>query len=48
MQQNFTDEVMLANTDSGNGLEPSGNKSLPGSMLTKFYDAVWLLWATMI
>ena len=26
------------NTDSGNGLVPSGTKPLPEPMLTKFYD----------
>ena len=26
---------------SGDGLVPTGNKSLPESMLTQFYDLIW-------
>ena len=29
------------NIGAGNGLLPSGNKSLPESMLTKLYVAIW-------
>ena len=33
--------LWLVNIGSGYGLVPSGNKSLPEPMLTKFYDATW-------
>ena len=32
---------------SGNGLVPSGNKPLPETMLTKFYEAMWCHKTTM-
>ena len=36
-----------ANIDTGNGLEPSGSKHLPGSRLTQFYVVIWRQWAKM-
>ena len=39
MPQNLSDDE--ANIDSDNGLMSSGNKPLPGPVLTKFYDAIW-------
>ena len=34
-------------TGSGDGLVPSGNKPLPGQMLTQIYVAIWGHWGTM-
>ena len=39
--------LWLVNISSGNGLVPSGNKSLPKPMLTHFYVAIWCQQATM-
>ena len=37
----------LVNTGSGNGLVPSGNKTLPEPILTRSYVALCSHWATM-
>ena len=37
----FHKTSVMISADSGNGLVPEGNKSLPEPMLTKFYDATW-------
>ena len=37
----------LVNIGSGNGLVPSGNKSLTEPMLTQISVAIWRHWATM-
>ena len=34
-------------TGSGNDLVPLGKKSLNGSMLTQFYDAIWYYYDTI-
>ena len=39
VRKDLTDD--LVNTDSGNGLVPSGNKPLPGPVFTKSSDAIW-------
>ena len=39
--------LWLVNIGSGNGLVSSGNKPLPGPMLTQFYVAIWRRKATM-
>ena len=37
--KDITDD--LVNTGSGNGLVPSGNKPLPGPVLTKIFDTIY-------
>ena len=39
MPQDFTDDKSV-NIGSGNGMVPSGNKPLPGPMLTQIYIAI--------
>ena len=41
MSLDRTDDRMI-NIGQGNGMVPSGNKSLPESRLTQIYLAIWL------
>ena len=47
-QENATEPLWWkVNIGSGNGLVPSGNKSLPDPMLTQIYVIIWHHQATM-
>ena len=38
---------MISQLGSGDGLVLSGNKPLPKSMLTDYYEVTWLYWTTV-